>query len=51
MSTVSFSRFSPGSVTWTVPAGATNVTFTIAAASGGGSKSPSNGSLWNHSRG
>ena len=51
MSTVSFSRFSPGSVTWTVPAGATNVTFTVAAASGGGSKSPSNGSLWNHSRG
>jgi hypothetical protein len=34
-----------------VPAGATNVTFTIAAASGGGSKSPSDGSLWNHSRG
>ena len=51
MSTVTFNRFSPGSVTWTVPAGATNVSFTIAAASGGGSKSPSNGSLWNHSRG
>ena len=51
MSTVTQSRYSPGQVTWFVPAGATNVTFTIAAASGGGSKSPSDGSLWNHSRG
>ena len=51
MSTITQSRNSPGTVTWTVPAGATNVTFTIAAGSGGGSKSPSNGSLWNHSRG
>ena len=51
MSTVTQNRYSPGQVTWTVPAGATNVTFTIAAASGGGSKSPSDGSLWNHSRG
>ena len=51
MSTVTQSRYSPGQVTWSVPAGATNVTFTIAAASGGGSKSPSDGSLWNHSRG
>ena len=49
--TVTQSRYSPGQVTWFVPAGATNVTFTIAAASGGGSKSPSDGSLWNHSRG
>ena len=49
--TVTQSRYSPGQVTWSVPAGATNVTFTIAAASGGGSKSPSDGSLWNHSRG
>ncbi len=51
MSTITQSRNSPGQVTWFVPAGATNVTFTIAAGSGGGSKSPSNGSLWNHSRG
>ena len=51
MSTITQNRFSPGTVTWTVPAGATNVTFTIAAGSGGGSKSPSDGSLWNHSRG
>ena len=49
--TVTQSRYSPGQVTWFVPAGATNVTFTIAAASGGGSKSPSDGSLWNHDRG
>ena len=49
--TVTQSRYSPGQVTWFVPAGATNVTFTIAAGSGGGSKSPSDGSLWNHSRG
>ena len=45
--TVSFSKFSPGSVTWSVPAYATNVTFTVAAASGGGSAS----TTWNHSRG
>ena len=51
MSTITQRRNSPGTVTWTVPAGATNVTFTIAAGSGGGSKSPSDGSLWNHSRG
>ena len=51
MSTITQSRNSPGQVTWFVPAGATNVTFTIAAGSGGGSKSPSDGSLWNHSRG
>jgi len=51
MSTITQSRNSPGTVTYTVPAGATNVTFTIAAGSGGGSKSPSDGSLWNHSRG
>ena len=49
--TVTQSRYSPGQVTWSVPAGATNVSFTIAAGSGGGSKSPSDGSLWNHSRG
>ena len=45
MSTITQSRNSPGTVTWTVPAGATSVTFTIAAGSGGGSKSFS-GSLW-----
>ena len=49
--TVTQSRYSPGQVTWFVPAGATNVTFTIAAGSGGGSKAPSDGSSWNHSRG
>ena len=45
--TVSFSKFSPGSVTWSIPAYATNVTFTVAAAGGGGSQS----TTWNHSRG
>lgn len=47
--TVSFSRFSPGSVTWTVPAGATNVTFTVAAGGGGGSKPTNNN--WSHNDG
>ena len=46
--TVSFSKFSPGSVSWTIPAYATNVTFTVAAASGGGSQSSGG---WNYSRG
>ena len=46
--TVSFSKFSPGTVSWTVPANSLYVIFTVGAASGGGSQSSGG---WNHSRG
>ena len=48
MSTSSFSQFSPGTVSWTVPANAPYVSFTVAAASGGGSTSTAG---WDWSRG
>ena len=46
-----FSNNNTGTHQYTIPAGAYNVTFSVAAAGGGGSKSPSDGSLWNHGNG
>lgn len=49
-SQVSLSTYSPGNITWTIPANAINVNFTIAGAGGGGSNASSVGQ-WYHALG